>query len=269
MEKFDLFLQAKASEEEDRTIEYIATKEIVDSMGRVFKISGMDLSPLKQLKSIYWNHFTDQPPIAKAEAVKKHSGDEVRIVAKFATPEEYGFADTIYKLVKGGYINGGSVGISADIKDVEYPDRPTKINGKDVKMIVHKSKLHEFSITPNPANMAAVPLNAAMKDGIIDEVEAKEFELMCKQISKNDNSEEKTEQNINDENVILKSRIAELELLLKEKVMEDENEDSIYASLYDEFKVQEKESNDNLLDEFFEDKDDQTDSLLDEFFEKD
>ncbi len=239
-ENFNLFMEAKASKE-DRVINYIATKEIVDSHGRLLKVSGMDLSILKQLKSIYWNHNTYDPPIGKAISVRK-SGDEVRVSVKFAEPEEYGFADTIYKMVRGGYINGGSIGITADYQDIDYPEK-MKVGGKQVKMVVNKSQLKEFSVTPTPANLSAVPLNAALEAGVIDELEANEFKIVCKDIESETNDEnsssidEKSEQNEKEtvDVASLTARVAELELLLKEQEMEEESKDSIYTSIYDEF----------------------------------
>ena len=120
METSNIFMEAKKSKDDNRTIRYIATKEAVDSMGRVFKVAGMDLSPLKKFKSIYWNHNTDDLPIGQATAIRKRK-DEVYVDVKFAKMDENSFADTVYKLVRGGYINGGSIGISADLKWMDSP----------------------------------------------------------------------------------------------------------------------------------------------------
>lgn len=259
MEQYDLIFEAKENKDKERTITYIATKESVDAMGRVFKVAGMDLSHLKKFKSIYWNHQTNERPIAKAISVRKRKGDEVIVDVTFATAEENAFADSIYRLVRGNYINGGSVGITADMKDVEYPEKLTKMGGKEVRMIVHKSKLKEFSITPIPANENAVPLNAsldkAMEDGIINEDEVKEFQNLCSKAD--DNHEANREQTINDEDMVtLKARVAELELQLKEQEMEEETEGSVYDELYAEFvepsQDDNKDDKDSLLDGFFE-----------------
>lgn len=282
MEKYKVDLEAAKSTDEDRTIEYIATKEIVDSMGRIFKVAGIDLSPLKQLKSIFWNHNIDDLPIGKATSIRK-TGDEIRIKVQFATSDEYSFADTVYKLVRGKYINGGSVGITAEMSDVEYPEKPTKVNGKEVRMIVHKSQLKEFSITPRPANMAAVPLNAsldkAIEDKVIDEVEANEFRLICKEqgIDINtynkeieNNTSVKMEQTNIDQIAVLKARVAELELQLKEQEMEEETKDCIYSKIYDEFftKDENRDSVDELYDEYLEDKESSIDELYNEYLDK-
>jgi len=248
----NLVLEAQASKKNERVINYIATKEIVDSMGRLFLVSGMDLSYLKKFKSIYYNHNKNDLPIGKANSVRK-SGDEVRIAVEYAKMEENSFADTVYKLVRAGYINGGSIGITASMDDVEFPEK-MKHKGKQVKMLVKKSKLHEFSITPNPANDGAVPLNAsldkAVEEGVIDELEANEFKIILRDAKVDDNTEEEhvagpnPEQTINEDVVSLQARIAELELQLKEQEAEEESQDSVYAELYDEF-IDTTESDDN------------------------
>jgi hypothetical protein len=245
-------IECKASGKDDRIINYVATKEsVLNESGRLFKVDGMDLSYLKKFKSIYYNHNTEQLPIGKAVSVRKQ-GDEVRIAVQFAEMEENGFADTLYKLVKNGYVNGGSIGVTANYKDIEFPEKPVKVNGKEVAMIVHKSALKEFSITPKPDNRAAVPLNAAIEAGVIDELEAKEFEMIY---SASPETEENGEQiNAEDEVSVLKARIAELELLVAEREMDEETEDSVYDELYAEF-----------CDDVKNDSDEEDDSWMDEY----
>ena len=249
-QKFDLFFEAKASKDEDRVIEYIASKEIVDDMGRIFKISGMDLSLFKKFKSVFWNHNTWDVPIGKGIAARK-KGDEVRIKVKFAEESDYPFADTVYKLVRGGYINGGSVGISVDPNEIEYPENK-KVGGKPVRMIVNKSTLREFSITPMPANVAAVPLDAALKDGVITDEEMVEFKAMIEKEKPEDKNID--EKDPTDEIIELKAKILELELQIKDQEIEEETADSIYEQLYDEFTVSEdkdeEDDEDSLLDEY-------------------
>jgi len=259
---FNLFLEAKNSKDE-RTIDYIASKQVVDEMGRVFIIKGMDISPLKQLKAIFYNHETYGLPIAKAAYVRKH-GDEIRIGATFAKPEDYSFADSVYKLVRGKFIIGGSIGVKAYTKDIEYPEKPMKIGGKEVRMIIHKSKLEEFSITPNPANRSAVAINAsldeAIKNEVIDEVEASEFKLVADVENYEPIASDYDDRSLADctvkmdDPIVLKAKIVELELQLKEQEMEEELEASVYEDLYDEFKdVNKKDKDDkySVLDEYF------------------
>lgn len=251
----------------DREITYILTKEsVLNESGRLFKVADMDLSYIKEMKSVYYNHNTDDLPIGKINRIWK-TGDEIRATVEFADMETSSIADTIFRLIKGKYINGGSIGVTANSKDIEFPEKPMKVGGKQVAMIIHKSELKEFSITPRPDNRAAVPLNAsidaAMKDGVIDETEANEFKLFYSKIEATSENEtdvtsnpEQTNTNSIDEVVALKAKIAELELQLKEQAMDEELEGSVYDELYAEFigdnnTNDEKDSFDELYNEFF------------------
>jgi len=288
---------------EDRVVEFIASKEVVDRGGDLVKVKGVDLKDFKKNPVIMWSHMHDAPPIAKAVSMRK-SGDELKMKVQFATSEEYGFADTIYKLIKGGYINATSIGIIPDYESMEYPGGK-ELNGKKVRRIINKSSLIELSILPIPMNQDALrtkALNKAIQDGVIDDVELKEFEMMSQDVEKNPEQTNTNETLSKDDianklkdfgytveelNMItkgkeykkevieLKARIAELELQLAEKEMEIEEEDSIYKDLYDEFtetKNIDKTVIDELFDEYVDiDKDDNStiDELYDEFIKDD
>ena len=55
-----------------------------------------------------WAHDAGQPPIGRVSYVNK-VGSELRGAVRYATADEYPFADTIYRLTKGGFINAVSV----------------------------------------------------------------------------------------------------------------------------------------------------------------
>lgn len=246
-------IEMKAGDE-DRVIEFIASKEVVDRSGDVVKIAGMDLKDFKRNPVIMWSHQHDTPPIGKAVSMRK-TGDELRMKVLFASADEYGFADTIYRLARGGYVSATSIGIIPDYDSMEYPDNK-KLNGKPIKRIINKSSLFELSVVPIPMNQDALTtgkiLQKAIDDGVIDEVEMKEFELLSKDAEPD--SEPEVDEPITDEVAVLKSRIAELELLVKEQEMEAELEDDIYAELYDEFVDKSSDEKDkgckDILDEY-------------------
>ena len=251
-------LKAAKAEDEDRTIEFVASKEIVDRGGDLVKIKGIDLKNYKKNPIVMWSHKHGDPPIGKAVNVRK-TGDEIRIKVQFPTPEEYGFADTIYKLLKGKYINGCSVGIIPDYKSNEYIDDKT-----GVRRIINKCEFVELSVAPLPMNPETLQVSKdlmtkAIADGVIDDVELGEYELMCKGSTNSEknhdtdgNLEHKDTNETVDEVVALKAKVAELELQLKEQEMESEEEDSIYKELYEEFKdVKKKNYNRyNILDKY-------------------
>lgn len=255
----------KSINDKTRVVEFIASKEIVDRSGDVINIKGIDLKAFKKNPVILWSHNRSSLPIGKANSVRK-SGDELIMKVEFATEEEYAFSDTVFKLIKAGYLNATSVGIIPDYESMEYPDGK-KIAGKSVRRIINKSEIFELSIVPVPMNQEALAtgktLSKAFDDGIINDDELKELQNISKEI------ETKTE-HINDKEEIinLKSKVAELELLVKEQDMEAE-EDSIYKDLFDEF-TEEKRVDDDVIKELYDtfielDKQDKDFKILDEY----
>ena len=231
IEKIFSNMEVKATKE-DRVVEFIATKEVVDRDGDIVKVSGLNVKNYKKNPVILLNHDRRGLPVGKAVRVVK-SGGELKVKIKFADPEEYSVADTVYKLVKGGYINAVSMGLMPDWETMEYKeDKKTK---KRIRTI-NKADILEISIVTVPANQEALvtgkSLQKALEDKVIDELELKELEMSVKEIK----DEEIEEPSIKDaENTIieLKSKVAELELQLKEQEMESEVEDDIYKEIFD------------------------------------
>ncbi len=91
------------------------------------------------------------------------------IKLQFATAEEYPFADTIYKLYKGGYLRAFSVGFDP----VESKD----LGGWAQEYL--KQELYEVSCVTVPANPEA--LMKAVEAGEITDEEAKALELRGEQ----------------------------------------------------------------------------------------
>jgi HK97 family phage prohead protease len=145
------------------------------------KVAGINIKNYKDKNPvILWAHNYSQPPIAKATKVTKSKDGTLKIRAQFPEMEEYGFADTIYKLLKGGYLNAVSIGfMPADVEDaVEHVD-PKK--NKGARRIFHKTELLEVSVVPVPANPEALlqtrGIQKALEDKVVDEGELKELEM--------------------------------------------------------------------------------------------
>jgi HK97 family phage prohead protease len=90
---------------------------------------------------------SSSPPVGRARRVWT-DGSRLLADVEFAPPETYAFADTIYRLVKGGFLKSGSVGFLP--VDYKFSERPT--GGIDYK----RQELLEFSIVPVPANSNAL-----------------------------------------------------------------------------------------------------------------
>ena len=188
-------IKAVSDKEDNREIDFVATKEVRDRQGEIISIKGIDLKNFKASPVILWSHNHDDPPIGKATKINK-SGDELHIRIEYALPEEYSFADTIYKLTKGGYINALSIGFLPDYSAVEYDE-------KQNARIYNKTELLEVSVVNVGANQAA--LRKAMDDGIIDELEKKEFDIYCKK-----SNEFNSKNEVNSEVTKLKTDINEI-----------------------------------------------------------
>lgn len=152
----------KSIDDENRTIEVIASTDSNDRHGEVLLQSGWFLDNFLKNPIILWSHDRWSPPVAQALAVKveDNNGDgksSMTMTIKFATAEEYEFADTIYKLYKGGYLRAFSVGLI-----------PLKWN--DNWTVVLESELLELSCVTIPANQDALVL--AFNEGVITRKEA-------------------------------------------------------------------------------------------------
>ena len=166
-----LNVTTKASDkEEDRTVTVIGSTGDVDRDKDIIDIKGMDTKNYKNNPVILWSHDSSLPPIGKAESVVK-SKDGLKFKIKFAEPEINAQADTIFKLFKGGYLNAFSVGFAPDWEMASYNE---KRGGFDFP----KSELLELSAVNVPANQNAL-IQRSVEDGIIDEIEAKDFEILA------------------------------------------------------------------------------------------
>lgn len=142
---------------EDRVLEFIGSNEAMDRDGEVISSSGWDLKAFKKNPVFLWAHDYRQPPIGKAIRVGAEDGS-LKFQIKFADRETYEFADTIYRLYKGGFLHATSVGFIpqewVDGKESEGPRRTYK-----------KQELLELSAVPVPSNPEALSL--AVGKGVI------------------------------------------------------------------------------------------------------
>lgn len=91
-----------------------------------------------------WAHDTSQPPIAKWVDISER-GDDLFGTAEYADTETYPFADTIFRLVKGGFLNAVSTGwIPLEWKFSSDRARPGGIDFSKVELL-------EVSQVPVPA----------------------------------------------------------------------------------------------------------------------
>lgn len=136
----------KAPADDSRKISFTISTGSVDRDRDTLSVAGWVLDNYVKNPVVLWAHYYGQPPVARTESIVKRA-KALRATAQFATAEEYPFADTIFRLVNGGYLQATSVGFRP-IKWAYDEDR----RGYDIE----EQELLEFSIVPVPANPEAL-----------------------------------------------------------------------------------------------------------------
>jgi HK97 family phage prohead protease len=135
-----------------RTFWAVASTGDVDRQGDLIEAAGWDLANFRANPVIPWAHDYAAPPVAKALQVKAEDGRLV-FQAQFPTVEEYPFADTIYKLYRGGYLRAFSVGFAP----LESEVVTNTVGGRAVTGTRYlRQELYEISCVTLPANPQAL-----------------------------------------------------------------------------------------------------------------
>lgn len=188
-------------EESDRVLRFVGSDETPDRDNDIIEVAGWKLEEYIKNPVFLWAHQYDQPPVGKAVNVTiDASTKKLLFDIKFPTAEEYPFADTIYRLYKGGYLQATSVGFQG-IKhktrdEEEVLNLPEWRRGRRYL----EQKLLELSGVPVPSNPNALMMaksagieidvvEKAIKDNETKEVEYLEEEGLIKIY----NAETKTE----------------------------------------------------------------------------
>jgi len=235
--------EVKAINDKDRIVEFVATKEIKDYDGDILKIEGLDISKIKKNKSFLWSHQMYMPPIGKITKIQK-DGKIVTGQAQMTSEEEYPYGYTIYKLIKGGYINNVSISFIPDYATIEYKEDDKGIRTR----IINDATLLEISAVNVGANNATTleaksirdAANKAWGDGVLDGSELKSIEDVmkeCEDISCLLEAAEKNSGSVDYKKTIneLEIKIAELELQLSEKELDDIDKNDYLSQIYDEY----------------------------------
>src|SRR2546430_12122624 len=98
--------------DDPRGVQFAISTEEVDRDSDTLSVDGWELANYRKNPVVLWAHQYGSPPIGKATRVWTADA-ELHAQDHFAEPEVYPFADTIFQLVKGGYLNATSVGFLA------------------------------------------------------------------------------------------------------------------------------------------------------------
>jgi HK97 family phage prohead protease len=143
-----LFLSTKraSSDVEGRMADFIMSTDGVDRGGDVINQDGWKLANYKKNPVILWGHDQRIPPVGRAVHVGKKNGVLTTRI-EFATAEQHPFAETVFQLVKGFFVNAGSVGFI-----------PLTYNWNDKRggFDFEEQELIEYSIVGVPMNAEAL-----------------------------------------------------------------------------------------------------------------
>ncbi len=154
----------------DRVLEFVGSTELPDRDNEIIKASAWQVEQYTKNPVVQWAHNYAEPPIGKTLSIRQSQGKTIFEI-EFADKDTYEFADTIYKLCKGGFLNATSVGFIPLEWDAGKKD-------SDPNRIYTKVELLEISIVPVPANPDA--LISARNAGVVS---LKEYDLAKKVFS--------------------------------------------------------------------------------------
>lgn len=159
-------------EPDERVLRFVTSTESVDRDGDIIEVAGWQLENYKKNPVILWGHDYHGLPIGKTVSIQIDPIARTLVQdVKFPTADEYPFADTVYKLAKGGYLNATSVGFVGIESESRRNDK-----GDYIGRLYKKQELLETSVVPVPSNPTA--LMQARSKGLINE---SEFELIQKE----------------------------------------------------------------------------------------
>lgn len=141
--------EPKAYDDNSRKVRFCFSDGSVDRMGDTIDPAGWNYSAFEKNPVALWAHDSSAPPIGRASRLMV---EDLRLMGdiEFVPAETYAFADTIYRLVLGKFLNAVSVGFLP----IEYgwSDDDEREWGLDFK----RQELLEISVCPVPANSNAL-----------------------------------------------------------------------------------------------------------------
>lgn len=154
----------------ERVIPYWASDERVDRHGDIVRQQWV-FDSFRDNPVVPYSHSWDMPPVGNTISWQvarrtddKYDGPALHLLNLFAPAAVWEFADTIYRLVKSGFLKASSVGfypqVVVDVKDSEERDQ---LGLGRFGLIFDKNELVEHSPTTVPANPGAVSLLRSAK----------------------------------------------------------------------------------------------------------
>lgn len=134
---------------ESRSLTFTISTASVDRMGDTIAVDGWKLENFRKNPVVLWAHDSSSLPVARASNVRVEDGKLVAS-AEFTPPGMARFNDTVFDMLKAGFLSATSVGF-APLK-YAFTDDPQRRYGIDFM----EQELLEFSVVPIPANAEAL-----------------------------------------------------------------------------------------------------------------
>src|SRR5580765_6525938 len=153
--------EIKAVDGEPRNYTFTLSTDSPDRDRDVISQDGWKLAAYKKNPVVLWAHDYGQLPIGRATNIRVADG-KLTAKVEYAPAEANPFAENVFQLVKGGYLNAVSVGF-----------RPLKHSYNDQRggIDFQENELLEFSQVPVPTNAEAL-IESRSLDGATAELEA-------------------------------------------------------------------------------------------------
>lgn len=133
----------------ERTLRFVISTADLDRDGDTIAVEGWQLDNFRANPVVLFGHDYRSLPVARAINTRVENGSLVS-EARFATAEEYPFADQVFRLYKGGFMRAVSVGfLPVEWKQAQGQERPYGID-------FLKQELLEFSCVVVPSNPNAL-----------------------------------------------------------------------------------------------------------------
>jgi len=152
-------VRPKSGDVDERTVAHVASNFGRDRLGDRIDLRGWDLKAFRANPQLLWGHRDHEPPIGRIVRATKTKGEDgaLETVSKFHSPEKYGFADIVFRMVIDGDLPAVSVGFMP--QQVERPKNEDEAKAMGVGrwgVLYRKQELLELSVVTVPALSTAL-----------------------------------------------------------------------------------------------------------------
>ncbi len=146
----------QVEDEDSRLFDFVISTDAVDRDNDTVNPKGWDLKQFRKNPVVLFAHDGRRPPIGRGSKVKVEDGKlKARVEFMSNDVDTSGFSDSIFRMVRGGFLRATSVGFLP--KDFEFTDDEDRGSGSFFGGIDFlKQELLEFSIVPVPSNPEAL-----------------------------------------------------------------------------------------------------------------